>query len=118
MCATVAVYSGRYNDHGWAVYDTQASRHCRLLYTAYWLSDEEAFWTAVSAWAIFQPRAAKPRQEPGKVYYPNEFSPTVEEYCDYLHCLDQQPDFSSQSPYRQHSMRLFSQAIIQYSPAR
>jgi hypothetical protein len=68
MCATVAVYSGRYEGHGWEVYCTQESRRCFLLDSTYGLSDKEAFWTAFSAWGTFQPIAAKPRQGPGKIF--------------------------------------------------
>jgi hypothetical protein len=34
-----------------------------------------------------------------------------EKYWDYLPYLDQHPDFSNESPYCQHCMSLFSQAI-------
>jgi hypothetical protein len=41
LCASLAVYSGRYNDLGWAVYCTQPNRRCCLLDTTYGPSDEE-----------------------------------------------------------------------------
>jgi hypothetical protein len=109
--ATISLYDGRYGDHGWAVYGTQESRCCCLLGTTCGLSPEEIFWTALSAWATFQPRAAKPPQAPRNLFYPNEFSQTMENYWDSLHCLDQHPDFSNQSDYCQRHMSLFSQAI-------
>jgi hypothetical protein len=111
MSATVAAYICSYVDHGWGVYCTQEIRRCLLLDTVYVSSAEEAFWTALSTWAAFQPRAAMPRKEPGRVFYPNDFFHVVEKYWHYLHCLDQHPDFSNHSDYCQHMMAQFSQAI-------
>jgi hypothetical protein len=111
MSATVAVHRGRFEIHGWAAYCTQGSRCCCLRDTTRGLSDEEALWSALSAWTTLQPRAAKPRQEPGRILCPNQFSDIIEKYWDYLHFLDQHLDFSSQSPYSQYHMALFSQAL-------
>jgi hypothetical protein len=72
MSATVAVNSGWQGDHGWAVYFKQGARRCLLLETVDGLSSEEALWTALSSWATFSPRLAKPRQFPGRLFYPNE----------------------------------------------
>jgi hypothetical protein len=77
----------------------------------YPLTDEEALWTAMSAWAAFQPRLAKSRVDLGQLLYPNEDSHVIEKYGDYLLCLDQHPDFPKESRYSQYHMTLFSQAL-------
>jgi hypothetical protein len=75
------------------------------------LTDEEAFWTALSAWATFQPRQTKPREDPGQLFYPNEYSHVFEKDPDYLPCLDQHPGFKNESQCSQYHMILFSQAL-------
>jgi hypothetical protein len=56
MNAMMSVYKGHYSDHGWAVHVTQKKRRCCLLDTTYGFSDEEAFWTTLTASAALQPR--------------------------------------------------------------
>jgi hypothetical protein len=64
-----------------------------------------------SMWASFQPRQAKPRTDPRQLFYPNEFSRVFEKHWDYLTCLDQRPDFGSESKDTQYHMSVFSRAL-------
>jgi hypothetical protein len=65
----------------------------------------------MSASAAFQQRKANRRRTPGKLFYPSEASHVFEKYWDHLSCLDRHQDFSSESPYCQQHMRLFSEAL-------
>jgi hypothetical protein len=49
------------------------------------------------------------RQSLGRLHDSNESSHVFEKYWDYLPCLDQRPDFSSEFEYTQCHMLLFSQ---------
>jgi hypothetical protein len=60
------------DDHGWAVYSTQDTRRCLLLDIVDGLTDDEALWTGLSAWAAFPPGEANLRRNPGKLFYPTE----------------------------------------------
>jgi hypothetical protein len=98
MAVTVAVTLGCQEDHGWAVCCTQGSRRCLLLDAVDRLTDDKALWTAMSAWAAFQPRKANRRCNPGDLFYTAEVSHVFEKYWDYLTCLQDHPDFASESP--------------------
>jgi hypothetical protein len=111
MEATGAVTLGCREDHGWAVYCTQGARMCLLLDTVDGLTDYEALWTAMSTWASFQPTKANQRRNPGKLFYPTEASHVFEKYWDYFTCLNDHPDFASESPYCQEHMVKFSRAL-------
>jgi hypothetical protein len=93
------------------VYITPEKLRCCLLDTAFGLTDEEALWTALSSWAIFQPRRAMPRQDPGSLFYTKAFFHAFERYWDYLACLDQHPDFKSEVKHTQYCMMFFSQGL-------
>jgi hypothetical protein len=56
-------------------------------------------------------RLKKPRQNPGRLHYPDESPHVFEKYWDYLPYLDQHPDFSSESECARHHVLLFSQGI-------
>jgi hypothetical protein len=90
---------------------TQEKRRCCLLDTEFGLTDEERLWAALSAWTTFQPRKALSQKDPGLLHYPNKFSHVFDKYWDHLSCLDQHPDFASESEYTRHRMTLFSQGI-------
>jgi hypothetical protein len=79
--------------------------------TTYGLSDAEALWLALDSWLSFQPRHLKPRQIPGRLYYPAEYSQGFEMYWDHLPELAQHPDFASESPFCQEQMTRFSSAL-------
>jgi hypothetical protein len=96
---------------GRAVYCTQDARRCLLLDTTHGLTDDEALWTGLSAWEVFQPRKANQRRSAGKLFYPTEAFHVSKKYWDYLTYLDSHPDFASESPYCQEHMRKFSQAL-------
>jgi hypothetical protein len=59
----------------------------------------------------FQPTKAMPRQDPGYLFYPKEFSRVFEKYWDYLACLDQRLDFANESEYTRYCMTLFSHGL-------
>jgi hypothetical protein len=67
----------------------------------------------------FSTTTAKPREDPGQLFYPDEHSHVTEKYWDYLPCLDQHPDFKNESQYGQHYTTLLSQALsgISYQAA-
>jgi hypothetical protein len=96
--ATMAIALGCREDHGWEVYRTQGAQRCLLLDTVDGLTDDETLWTALSAWTSFQPRNASQRTTMGKPFYPTEASHVFEKYWDYLTCLEDHPDFASESP--------------------
>jgi hypothetical protein len=50
-------------------------------------------------WAQFQPRLAKPRVDPGLLYYPAEFSHMFELYWDYLDDPTKHPDVCQTASY-------------------
>jgi hypothetical protein len=79
------------------------------------LSDEEALWIALSAWVSFQPRLQKPRQFPGKPYYPDGASHLFEECWQHLDDLGKMPEFSSKSLICQAAMLAFSEGLSHLS---
>jgi hypothetical protein len=83
MQATVSIVKGFHAGHGTAVYYTQGKRRCILLDTTYGLSDDEALWLTLTSWASFQPHRFQPRQTPGPLDYPAEFSHVFEKHWDY-----------------------------------
>jgi hypothetical protein len=84
MTATVAIEPGCHFDHGTAIYFEQDKRRCVLTDTPYGLSDDEALWYTLQAWAKFQPRLAKPRREPGQLYFPAVYTHVFQKYWNYL----------------------------------
>jgi hypothetical protein len=89
MTAIMSLYKGHYHDDGSAVCIKQNTRRCCHLDMTYGLTDEEALWTGLSAWATFQPLRAKPLVKPGKSFYPNQFSHVFEKSWEYLIRHDQ-----------------------------
>jgi hypothetical protein len=57
-----------------------------------------------SKWNIIQ-------SEPEQLYYLNEYSHVFEKYCDHLSCLEQHPDFRSESQHTQYHMMTFSRDL-------
>jgi hypothetical protein len=57
-----------------------------------------------------------PREEPGQLFYPTEASHVFEKYWNHLPCLDQDPDFDSETPHCQQQMIKFSQALAEMDP--
>jgi hypothetical protein len=98
MSVTIAISLGCREDHGLAVYCKQGPRRCLLMDTVDGPSDDETLWTALAAWASFQPRKSSPRKYPGKLFYPTEASYIFEKYWDYLPSLDDHPDFVRSGP--------------------
>jgi hypothetical protein len=113
MSATVAVVKVSHGDQGWALYCTQDSRWCLSLDTVLGLTDDEAVWIALSAWATFRPRKASQRETPGQLFCPDEYSHVFEKYWRHHTCLYNHQDFASESPYCQEHMRIFSEALAE-----
>jgi hypothetical protein len=109
--AVVSIHSGWQGDHGWAVAFKQGARRCLLLDTTDGLSDEEALWVALSAWAMFQPRLSSPRQFPGKLFYPDQASHVLEGCWNHLDDLRNLPGFSGKSPICQAAMLALSEGL-------
>jgi hypothetical protein len=74
MTETMVVTLGCQGDHGLALYSTHEARRCHLFDTTDGLTDDEALWTGLSAWAAFRPRKANRRRSPGNLFYPTEAS--------------------------------------------
>jgi hypothetical protein len=75
------------------------------------LTDEEALWTALAAWAEFNPRKASKRRFPGRLYDPDGASHVFEKYWDCLQDIPSHPDFLSESPICQAQIARFSRAL-------
>jgi hypothetical protein len=78
--ATFAIVRGAHHEHGSAIYFTQESRRCLLLDTLHGLADGEAMSYTLQSWAKFQPRLNSPRDKPGRLFYPAEFSHIFENF--------------------------------------
>jgi hypothetical protein len=92
MTATVVIEPGCHFDHGTAIYFEQDKRRCVLTDRLYGLSDDEALSHTLQPWAKFQPRLAKPRREPGQIYFPAAYTHVFQKYSDYLNDPVQHPD--------------------------
>jgi hypothetical protein len=92
MSAVIAIEPGCHFDHGTAIFFEQDKRHCVLTDTLYGLSDNEALWHTLQAWAKFQPRLAKPRCDPGQLYYPAAYTHVFQKYWDHLNDPAKHPD--------------------------
>jgi hypothetical protein len=97
--ATMAIEKGVHNDHGTAILFEQANRRCLITRRIYDLSDEDTFWEVMKDWAQFQPRLAKPRVNPGLLYYPAEYSHMFEKYWDYIDDPTKHPDVCQTAQY-------------------
>jgi hypothetical protein len=65
----------------------------------YKVSDDVAFWEVMKDWAQFQARFAKPRVNPGQLFFPSEYSHMFEVYWDFLQNPTEHPDVCSTAPY-------------------
>jgi hypothetical protein len=57
----------------------------------------------MQAWAKFKPRLAKPRRDPGLLYYPAEYTHVIQKYWDVLNDPLQHPD-RDESDHTKESM--------------
>jgi hypothetical protein len=112
--ATIAIEKGCHNEHGTAFFFEQESRRCLLTQTLYGLTDDEVLWYTMQAWASFQPRLAKPRQDPGLLYYPAEYTHVFQKYWDYLNNPVSHPD-CSETDHTKNSMSRMASAIASMS---
>jgi hypothetical protein len=111
MEVTIAMAKGVHQDRGLAVYTTQQKRRCLLLGTIYGHTDEEALWCTLMSWPCLQPRRKRPRQNPGQLFYPAEYSHGFEKYWDYLDNLEEHPEFDQESEFTRGCMKHFSSAL-------
>jgi hypothetical protein len=111
MTATMAIEKGCHGDYGVAIFFQQAKRRCLHLGTILCAqSDEEAFCFTMMMWALFQPRSATPRKEPGQLYYPALATHVVTKYWD---CLDnplRHPD-CNESEFTKNAMGYYAEAL-------
>jgi hypothetical protein len=90
---------------------TQDNRRCLLLYTFCKRTIEDVTWYMMRDWARFQPRATRPKNDSGQLYYPVEFQHTIEKYWDVLeHPLDHEDAFK-ESGYSKKRMHEFTAAM-------
>jgi hypothetical protein len=108
--ATIAIEKGVHDDQGAAILFEQSNRRCLITRRVYGISDENTFWTVMKDWAQFQPKLAKPRVDPGTLFYPAEYSHMIELYWDYLDDPTKHPDVSPTASYYA-SMSSYSQAV-------
>jgi hypothetical protein len=111
MSATVAVLSGWRGEHGWAVFLNQDPRRGLLSDTVDGLTDEEALWTALAAWAELNPRKASPQRFPGQLFFTDGAIHILTKYWACLHDIFSHQDFMNESPICQAQMTRFSEAL-------
>jgi hypothetical protein len=85
FAATMAIETGIHGEHAIAILFEQKTRRCLLSERYLSDSDVDTFWRAMKLWEEFDPRAAKPRTQAGRLYYPAVYSHMVEQYWDFLH---------------------------------
>jgi hypothetical protein len=108
--STIAIEKGCHGDHGSAIFFEQEVRRCTISSTLYGLTDDEAFWYTMQAWAKFQPRLAKPRQDPGLLSYPAEYTHVIQKYWDVLSDPITHPD-CNKTDHTKSSMREMASAL-------
>jgi hypothetical protein len=106
--ATVAIEKGDHGNHGTAIFFEQGVYRCLVAKTLFGLTDDEALWFTMSTWAKFQPRRAKPRQDPGLLFYPAQYSHVFEKYWDCLHDPLQHPDCNESDHTRSYTQEMAS----------
>jgi hypothetical protein len=110
MSAVVAIEPCCHFDHGTAIYFSQEKRRCVLTNTLYGLTDDESLSYTLQAWAKFQPRLAKPRCEPGQLYYPAAYTHVFQKYWDHLDNPTSHPN-CDESEFTKDAMNEFAQAL-------
>jgi hypothetical protein len=108
--ATIAVEKDCHGDHGTAIFFERETRRWVISRTLHGLTDDEAFWFTMQAWAKFQPRLAKPRRDPGLLYYPAQYTHVVEKYWDVLNDPVTHPD-CNESDHTKQSMCQMADAL-------
>jgi hypothetical protein len=108
--ATIAIEKGVHNEHGTAILFEQDNRRCLITRRIYDISDEDTFWEVMKDWAQFQPKLAKPRVDPGLLYYPAEYSHMFEQYWDHLENPTMHPEVDSSAQYFP-AMTLYAEAV-------
>jgi hypothetical protein len=66
------------------------------------------------AWAKFQPRLAKPRREPGQLYYPAAYTHVFQKYWDHLNIPSSHPN-CHESEFTKDAMNEFATALSEMS---
>jgi hypothetical protein len=109
--AVMSIAKGVHKEFGSAVLFTQENRRCLLLETLHEISEEEALWYTMFSWAKFQPRRQHPRQEPGRLYYPAQYSHVFEKYWDTLHQPLAHPGSADETFFTKACMQEFASAL-------
>jgi hypothetical protein len=97
--ASIAIEHGTHGEHGTAIFFEQANRRCLLTRRFYGISNDDALWYTMMDRAQFQPRASKPRADPGLLYYPTEYSHIFEQYWHVLNDPTQHPEADRTAHY-------------------
>jgi hypothetical protein len=108
---THAMEKGVHSEFGTAILFTQENRRCLLLDTLHGLSDEEALWFTLRAWARFQPRASRPRTDTGLMFYQAAYSHVFEKYWDVLEKSLVHPEAADESDFTKACMFEYQAAL-------
>jgi hypothetical protein len=108
--ATIDIERGCHLDHGTAIFFEQGTRRCALCDTLFGLTDDEALWFTMYKWAEFQPWKCRPRQDPGLLYYPAEYTHILQKYWNVLNDPVTHPD-CDETDHTKASMRYMSKHL-------
>jgi hypothetical protein len=108
ISATIAIEPGCHFDHETAIHFQQDKHRCLLLDMLYGLTDD----VFQKYWDKFQPRLAMPRSEPGKLYFPAQYTHVFQKYSDYLNNPLAHPD-CCESDFTKAAMYKFASALSQ-----
>jgi hypothetical protein len=112
MLAVMAIEKGVHSEFGTAILFTQENRQCLLLDTLHGLTEDEALWYTMHAWAKFQPRVSRPKDDPDQLYYPAVYSHVFEKYWDTLEQPLAHPDAASESFFTKACMQEYAAALL------
>jgi hypothetical protein len=112
--ATIAIEKGVHGDHGTAILFEQANSRCLLTRRILGKSDEDTFWEVMKDWAQFQPRLAKPRVNPGQLFYPSEYSHMFKAHWDFIQ--DPSLEQATSAPMSQYAAAAISLDFSDFTP--
>jgi hypothetical protein len=110
LSALIAIEPGAHSDHGTAISFTRDKRRCLLLDTLYGLSDDEALWYTLQSWAKSQPRLARPRSEPGELYFQAQYTHVFKKYWNSLNDPVKHPE-CNETEFAKDAMTGFASAL-------
>jgi hypothetical protein len=100
----VAIEKGVHSEFGTAILFTQENGRCLHLDTLHGLSEDEALWFKLRAWARFQPRATRPRTDTGLMFYQAVYLHVFEMYWDVLENPLVHPEAAGESDFTKACM--------------